>query len=136
MIGRLDVAILIACLGAAGVVAVPRHAKIEQQARLAEVAALASAASMSAELAHSRWLAAARPQTVTGRRGLVAVTHGYPSAASLSLMLAEAETAAFVNDGGTWRHASLPPGSACGVAYQPPAADALPPTIVSYTGDC
>lgn len=136
MIGRLDVAILIACLGTAGVVAVPRHARIAQEARLAEVTALASAASTSAELAHSRWLAAARPQTITGRRGLVAITHGYPSAASLSLMLAEAETAAFVNDGGVWRHAGLPAGSACGVAYQPPTVEAQPPTIISYTADC
>ena len=136
MIGRLDVAILIGCLGAGLVVAVPRHAQIGTQARVAEVAALASAASTSAELAHSRWLAAARPQTITGRRGLIAMTHGYPSAATLSLMLAEAETAAFVSDGGTWRHAGLPAGSACGVAYLPPAADAQPPKIISYTDDC
>lgn len=136
MISRLDVAILIACLGAVVVVAVPRHVQILRQARVSEVAALARGASTSAELAHSRWLATNRPQTVAGERGVVAITHGYPSAATLSLMLADAETAAFLYEGGVWRHASVPAGRSCGVAYQPPAAPGQAPIISDRTSGC
>ncbi|MDH4022017.1 MAG: hypothetical protein OEW88_10220 [Gammaproteobacteria bacterium] len=136
MISRLDAAILIGCLGMAVVVAVPRHAQMSTQSRVAEVAALARGASTAAQLAHSRWLAADRPPTIAGVRGVVAITHGYPSAATLSLMLANAETAAFQYDGGVWRHASVPAGTPCGVAYQPPAAAGQSPVISDQTSGC
>jgi hypothetical protein len=136
MISRLDVAILIGCLGAGVVVAVPRHAQISTEGRVAQVAALARGASTSAELAHSRWLAANRPPTIAGARGVVAITHGYPSAATLSLMLVDAETAAFRYEGGVWRHAGLPAGAHCGVSYQPPAAAGQLPVISDHTSGC
>ena len=136
MIGRLDIAILIGCLGIGVVVAVPRHAQVSTEARVAEVAALALGASTSAELAHARWLAASQPQTIAGARGVVAMTQGYPSAATLSLMLTDAETAAFRYDGGVWRHASLPAGTSCGVSYQPPVAAGQSPVISNETSGC
>lgn len=136
MISRLDAAILIACLGAGAVVAVPRHLQFSTQTRVAEVAALARGARTAAELAHSRWRAADRPATITGARGVVAITHGYPSAATLSLMLADAETAAFLYEGGVWRHAGLRAHRPCGVTYQPPAAAGLSPIISDYTSGC
>lgn len=136
MIGRLDVAILIGCLGAGVVVAVPRHAQISTQARVAQVAALARGASTSADLAHTRWLAANRPQTILGARGVVAITHGYPSAATLSLMLSDAETAAFRYEGGVWRHASLPAGTPCDVSYQPPVVAGQSPVVSDHTSGC
>jgi len=136
MPGRLDIAILIGCLGVGAVVAVPRHARISTEVRVADVKALARGAAMSAELAHVRWLAADQPQTIAGVRGAVAMTHGYPSAATLSLMLGDAETAAFRYEDGVWRHASAPAGAACGVSYQPPAAPGQSAVITDQTTGC
>jgi type II secretory pathway pseudopilin PulG len=136
MVGRLDIAVVVGCLGIVAVVAVPRHARISTEARVAEVKALARGASTSAELAHARWLAAAQPQTIAGVRGVVAMTHGYPSAATVSLMLSEAETGAFRYEDGAWHHASVPAGTPCGVTYQPPAAAGQPPVITDQTAGC
>lgn len=132
----MDVAILIGCLGMGVVVAVPRHAQISTQARVAEVTALARGASTAAELAHARWLAADQPPTIAGARGAVAITHGYPSAATLSLMLTDAETASFLHESGVWRHAGLRADRPCGISYQPPAAAGQLPIISAVTSGC
>lgn len=136
MISRVDVLVLIACLGAGAVVAVPRHFRLVTDARRAEVTALTRTATTAAQLAHSRWLAANRPPAIDGARGLVAMTHGYPSTATLPLMLAESETAPFQYDGGVWSHRGLRPDSPCGVAYFPPAVSGQNPAITPRTSGC
>lgn len=136
MISRLDIAILIACLGAVAVVAVPRHVQIATDVRLAEVTALARAATTAAQLGHSRWLAANQPPTIDGSRGMVAMTYGYPSVATLPLMLAVAETANFSYEGGVWRASSLDADRACGVSYQPPVAAGQNPAISTHLSGC
>jgi hypothetical protein len=136
MISRLDVAVLIAALCGGAVVAVPRHVQTATDARLAEVTALTRGAATAAQLGHSRWLAANQPPTIDGARGVVAMTYGYPSVATLPLMLAEAETATFIYDDGLWRHASLSADRPCGVAYQPPAAPGQNPAISPQTSGC
>lgn len=136
MISRLDVAILIAFLGAGAVVAVPRHARLATDMRRSEVTALTRATTTAAQLAHSRWLAANRPPTIEGARGVVAMTHGYPSAATLPMMLARSETGSFLYDGGVWRHGSRSADQPCGVTYQPPAAAGQNPAISAHTTGC
>ena len=78
--------------------------RLAKESRLDEVTALSRSAALAAQLAHARWLAADQPPTIDGPRGVVAMTYGYPSTATLPLMLAEAETASFVYSGGVWRH--------------------------------
>ena len=136
MITRLDVAVLIAALCAGAVVAVPRHVEMATDVRLAEVIALTRAATTAAQLGHSRWLAANQPPTIDGARGVVAMTYGYPSVATLPLMLAEVETASFIYDDGLWRHAGLGADRPCGVSYQPPAAPGQNPAISPQTSGC
>jgi hypothetical protein len=136
MIRRLDVAVLIACLGAAAVVAVPRHARIATDVRLAEVTALQRAATTAAQLAHARWLATNQPPTLDGARGVVAIAYGYPSVATLPMMLAEFEAEDFLYDRGVWRHASQPADKLCGVAYRPPVAPGQNPAISALTAGC
>jgi hypothetical protein len=136
MISRLNVAILIAVLGAGAVVAVPRHAGIATEARLAQVTVLSRSATTAAELGHSRWLAGNRPPVIEGARGVVAMTYGYPSAATLPLMLGDAETASFIYADGVWRHASAGSGKPCGVAYSPPATAGQNPAISPQTSGC
>jgi MSHA pilin protein MshA len=144
MVRRLDVALLIACLGAGAVVAVPRHSRYATEARVAEVNALSRASASAVQLAHTRWLAAGQPATIDGARGLVAMTQGYPSTATLPLMLAAAETAAFSYEDGVWRHrgprtATLPRSGIaqrCGVHYQPPAVAGQDPALAADTSGC
>ena len=136
MIARFDAAVLIACLAAGAVVAVPRHAQLAADVRMAEVTALARAVTTAAQLAHSRWLAANQPPTIDGPRGVVAITYGYPSAGTLPLMLAVAETATFAYDGGVWRASSLQVDRPCGVSYQPPVAAGQNPAISAHTSGC
>lgn len=116
--------------------AVPRHGQIATDTRLAQVTGLAGGARTAAQLAHSRWLAASQPATLEGARGVVAMTYGYPSVATLPLMLAEAETLPFSYDGGVWQHASLDATRPCGVSYQPPAAPGQNPAISARTSGC
>lgn len=136
MISRVDVLILIACLGAGTVVAVPRHARLTADSRIDEVTALTRSATMAAQLAHARWLAAGEPPILDGPRGVVAMTYGYPSAATLPLMLADAETSTFVYAAGVWQHGSLRGSRPCGVAYSPPAAPGQNPAINARTSGC
>ena len=136
MISRLDVAILIGVLCTGAVVAVPRHAQLAADVRRAEITALTRSARSAAQLAHSRWLAGSQPPTIEGARGVVAMTNGYPSVATLPLMLAEAETGTFVYANGVWRHASLGADRPCSVSYQPPAVPGQNPAISAQTSGC
>ena len=136
MISRLDVAVLIGCLCAGAVVAVPRHVQLATDLRLEQVTALTRGARTAAQLAHSRWLAERQPPTIEGARGVVAMSNGYPSAATLPLMLGAAETVTFIYDGGVWRNAGLSADKPCGVSYQPPAAPGQNPAISPLTSGC
>lgn len=136
MISRVDVLILIACLGAGTFVAVPRHVRLATEVRQDEVTALTRSATTAAQLAHARGLAESQPPTIDGPRGVVAMTYGYPSTATLPLMLAEAEMATFAYSGGVWHHRSLRAGRPCGAAYSPPAAPGQNPAINPRTSGC
>jgi type II secretory pathway pseudopilin PulG len=136
MIRRFDVLVLIACLGLATAVAVPRHVRLAEEARVAEVTALTRSASTAAQLAHSRWLAASQPPVIDGLRGVVAMTYGYPSAATLPLMLGDAELTTFTYRSGLWRHGDVRADSECGVSYSPPAAPGQNPSITPQTSGC
>jgi hypothetical protein len=135
MISRVDVVVVIACLAAGTFAAVPRHVRLAADARLDDVEALTRSATTAARLAHARWLAAGEPPTIEGPRGVVAMTHGYPSSATMPLTLAEAETATFVYGDGMWRHRAVP-DRACGVAYSPPAVAGQNPAVTSHTRGC
>lgn len=136
MISRVDVLILIAFLGVGTVVAVPRHVQLATESRVAEVTALGRSAVTAAQLAHSQWLAANQPPVIDGARGVVAMTYGYPSAATLPLMLGESETGSFVYRSGMWQHVGAADDSPCGVAYLPPAAPGQNPAVTPQTAGC
>ncbi|MDH5254725.1 MAG: hypothetical protein OEW72_02315 [Gammaproteobacteria bacterium] len=136
MIRRFDALVLIACLGAATFMAIPRHVRLASDSRLDEVTALTRSTVLAAQLAHARWLAANQPPTIDGPRGVVAMTYGYPSTATLPLMLAEAETSSFVYSDGMWRHRRPRGDRHCGVVYSPPAAPGQNPAITPQTSGC
>jgi hypothetical protein len=136
MLRHPDVAVLIACLLAGAVVAIPRHARLGADARVAEVSALAQGVGVAARLAHVRWRVTGQPPVLEGERGQVAMTNGYPSAATLALLLGAAETTGFVHEAGAWRHAGQRRAGNCGVLYQPPAVMGQEPVVRADTSGC
>jgi hypothetical protein len=133
---RMDIAIVIALLGGLVSVAVPRHLAVGRETAIAEVTSLARSAGTALRLAHVTWQAAGTPAAIDGARGIVAITHGYPSVATVPLMLSDAETQRFSYADGVWQHRSSQPGQRCGVAYVPPAAPDLEPALRALTEDC
>lgn len=134
---RLDIAILIAGLGIAAGLAVPRQGGMAREARRADVLALARGTGSVTELAHTRWLAAGEPSTLQGHRGMVAMSQdGYPSSATLPLLFDEAELASFAYAGGAWQHREVSAGRYCGVLYTPPAAPGGEVRIVTRLDGC
>lgn len=133
---RLDIAILISALGIAAGLAVPRQGEMARDARRNQVVALARGAESVAELAHTRWLAAGEPSTLQGQRGLVAMTDGYPSRATLPLLFDESELLPFAYAGGAWQHREVSTGRYCGVLYTPPEKPGDEVRIVSRLDGC
>jgi len=134
---RLDILILIAGLGLAAGLAVPRQGDLARESRRTEVLALARGAASATELAHTRWLAAGEPATLQGHRGTVAMSEaGYPSAGTLPLLFDAAELIPFAYAGGAWQHREVSAGRYCGVIYTPPAAPGSQVRIVTHLDGC
>jgi hypothetical protein len=133
---RFDIIIVIAGLAVAAGFAVPRHAGLAREARRAEVESLARSARNIARLAHINWLAAGSPATLEGTRGVVAISNGYPSRATLPLLLSAAEVLPFAYGGGAWQHREVPAGRYCGVLYAPPSAPGATPSITARLDGC
>lgn len=134
--GRMDLILLIAGLGIAAGLAVPRQDELTREARRTEVLALARGVASVSELAHTRWLAAGEPATLPGARGVVAMHQGYPSRATLPLLFAEAELLPFGYAGGAWQHREVPAGRYCGVFYGPPEQPGAPARITTRLDGC
>ncbi len=133
---RLDVAVLVAVLVLAGVIAVPRHVNLARDARQAEVGALHQSIGSAAELAHSLWVSSGEPAAMPGARGMVAMVNGYPSVATLPLMLEPPEAESFDYVRGRWQHLEVAENRSCGVIYTPPAALGEVPTIQAALDGC
>lgn len=132
----LDIGVLLACVALAAVVALPRHVQLTADARRADVEGLAHRAELAAERAHELWERAGRPPTVEGRRGRVAMIHGYPSTGTLALMLSEPEQSAFLHGRGLWQHAEVDAASPCGISYLPPGRPGSRPVIAMRLDGC
>jgi hypothetical protein len=134
-ISRVDIGVVIACLALAAGFAIPRDNQMSQEARRAAVQALAQNTASSLALVHTRWESNGRPGAVDSGQGDVAMVNGYPSIATLPLLLTPAETAGFAYRQGSWQHRETS-GANCGVTYSPPAAADGPPRLRIATEGC
>lgn len=135
-IGRLDLVLAVAVLGALAAVAVPRQQDLTARSRLTEVQALADSLRSAAQLGHSLWQAQGRPASIETVGGRVRMVNGYPAAADLARLLEAPETMAFTHAGGAWRHRDDRGDALCGVGYAPPAAAAGAPSVRLHTAGC
>ena len=136
-LGRVDVFVAIACLGALAAVALPGQREVTAETRRMETAALASSLHSAAALGHSLWRARGAPEMLeierNGTMVRVAMLNGYPTAASLPLLLEAPETTGFSQVGGAWRHGGT---AACAVSYAPPRFMGNRPEISTDTSGC
>jgi hypothetical protein len=136
VIGYVDVAVLTVALALAAMVALPRHTQLTREVRRAQVDELATAVKGAARLGHELWRTSGKPDRVTSPRGTVRIEHGYPVAADLGQLLEEPEAMAFRAGEGSWQLLDVPADRACGVSYEPPAADKQPPIVRVHPDGC
>ncbi len=135
-IGRLDVALVVACLGMLAAVAVPRQQNLTAETHRAEVSALADSIRSAAHFGHTLWQARGRPASVDLGRRHIGIVNGYPAAADLALLLEQPEVMAFRHAGGTWQHRDRGAGEPCGVSYAPPRPGAREPNVRLRVSGC
>jgi len=135
-IGRLDLVVVVTCLGALAAVAVPRQRDVTAETRRTEISALADSIRGAARFGHSLWQAGGAPEVLEAEHGRVAIVNGYPAADDLALLLEEPETMAFTHAGGAWQHRGLGPDRPCGVSYAPPARPGKAPDVRLILAGC
>ena len=131
--GRVDLAIVIACFGLVLGLALPSQSELAHDARRQAVHALARNTDTALELTRRRWEEAGRPVTVDGAQGPVAVVNGAPSVATLPLIVTPAESAGFSYDNGHW---TLDGVKDCSLSYAPPARDGQDPLLTVTIYGC
>ena len=138
----IELVVVVTILGILAAFAVPRFASLEGQARLASTQALAGSVRSGAALAHALWLAQGDPAstTVTMEGQPIAMTFGYPNAASIEATLVEYSGFELTSAGGaavfTKKAQSGETIANCFVTYTPPPAANEAPQIVATTGGC
>jgi MSHA pilin protein MshA len=143
----IELVVVIVILGILAAFAVPRFARLDQQARTASLRALEGSLGSSSALAHSLWLTAgSNPATVDMEGTTIAMTNGYPGRAAIANTLA----GNIVDAGGTtpgrftttnvgttevqFRMIGSTTPATCMVSYTEAAANGQPVITVSSAG--
>jgi MSHA pilin protein MshA len=137
----IELVVVITILGILAAFAVPRFASLEGQARTAATQSIGGSVRSGAALAHALWLAQGNPASVsvTMEGNAIAISNGYPDAATIASTLAENPPSGFLVTAGattTFTKASSS-GVAianCLVTYTPAAANSAPGVVATTTG--
>ncbi len=132
--GRLDAVLALLALALLATMAIPSHQGATTGARRQEVRAVAGSLEGAARFAHSIWQAQGAPTELRVRRGRVVMTHGYPAASSIALLLEESELMGFSVAAGTLQHRDA--RAACGVRYEPATQPGLEPAVTLVLDGC
>ena len=139
----IELVVVITILGILAAFAVPRFARLENQARLAATQALAGSVRSGASLAHALWLAQGNPASVTvSMEGTnITMVNGYPNSGFIDDTLVDYTGFALTAPGaGVARFTKTAPnGTAianCFVNYTQAAAANTAPVVASTTGGC
>jgi MSHA pilin protein MshA len=137
----IELVVVITILGILAAFAVPRFARLENQARLAATQALAGSVRSGASLAHALWLAQGDPAsvTVTMEGTNITMANGYPNAAFIDDTLVDYTGFALTTPGAVARFTKTAqngtPIANCFVDYTPAPANGAP-VVASTTGGC
>jgi MSHA pilin protein MshA len=129
----IELVVVITILGILAAFAIPRFTSLEREARVAATQALGGSVRSGAALAHAMWLATgANPVSMEGTT--VAITNGYPTAASIQSVLSDATGFSFA--AGVWTKDGSATPANCSVTYTAPAAAGTSPTIAVDVSAC
>lgn len=130
----IELVVVIVILGILAAFAVPRFARLDQQARIAAVRSLEGTLRSSATLARSLQITSGAA-TVNMEGQVIQFTNGYPNLATIDNTLAPGTIAnvpgrwAYNQTTGVFSLVGAPNPANCAVTYAPPAAVNQPPTI-------
>ncbi len=137
----IELVVVITILGILAAFAVPRFASLEKQARGAATQSIAGSVRSGAALAHALWLAQGDPSSVsvTMEGNVIAISNGYPDAATIANTLSESPPAGFLVTPGasTTFSKTSSAGTAianCLVTYSPAAVNGAPGVVTDVTG--
>ena len=131
----IELVVVIVILGVLAAFAVPRFMGLETQARISAVQGFGGAVRSAAALAHSTQLASniAPNTSITVNGATVAMSNGYPTRASLPLLLEDTTGFTYDATNGVYsKDGATTPGS-CSVTYTASTGAGLAPTIAVAT---
>jgi MSHA pilin protein MshA len=137
----IELVVVITILGILAAFAVPRFARLENQARLAATQALAGSVRSGASLAHALWLAQGNPASVlVSMEGQnIAMVNGYPTVAAIEFTIVDTTGFALSTVGGFRRFTKTTPAGTpianCYAVYEPAPVNGAP-RITTTTGGC
>jgi MSHA pilin protein MshA len=131
----IELVVVIVILGILAAFAVPRFMGLEDKARTATLTSMQGTLLSAASMAYGVWEATGAggaTVTIPGIAAPVALTNGYPTAASIqNLLQSTVGAAGFTVVGGVWTVTSAPTPANCTFTYNPSAAAGAPPTITA-----
>ena len=133
----IELVVVIVILGILAAFAVPRFMGLEDKARIATMTSMEGTLQSAATMAYGVWEATGaggNTVAIPGIAGTIALTNGYPTAASIQQLLQTTPAAAgFTVAGGVWRVTAAPTPANCTFTYNASAAAGAPPTITAIT---
>ncbi len=133
---RVDMVIMVTCAAMLAAVAVPRFTSVSQEYRYGQTVILSNSVENAARQANALWRANGKPSKLRLDSGVVDMINGYPSVATLSVLVEADELSSFDFNDGSWQHTAVSRRQLCGVSYWPPARSGDFPVIRSHLSDC
>ena len=138
----IELVVVIVILGILAAFAVPRFMGLEGRARVATLNSMQGTLLSAATMAYGVWEATGTggPNVIIPGVGNVAVVNGYPTTASIQLLLQQTpQLAGFTVVGGAWRVTSAVTPTQCFFTYVNSAGPGQAPTVntpLPTTGGC
>ena len=136
----IELVVVIVILGVLAAFAVPRFMGLEAQARISAVTSLAGSIKSAAALAHSTQIASGLgpAASITVNNVTVAMANGYPTRASLPLVLEDTTGFTYTAATGLYTKDGATTPASCSATYNPPtnAGDSITVTITTSSTAC
>lgn len=133
----IELVVVIVILGILAGFAVPRFMGLETQARVSSVRALEGTLRSASAMAHGVWLASGSPATITVDGASVAITNGYPTAASIASVIDPSivgtEPGKFTLTAGAFTLNGATSTTNCRVTYNTAVANRPPAIVALFT---
>lgn len=129
----IELVVVIVILGILAAFAVPKMMGLEGQARASTVNSMSGSLRSAATMAYGVWVASGvGGNSVTINGTPIALAFGYPTAASIPLLIQD--ITGFTIVAGTWTKKGATVPATCELIYTPAASATAPPVVTLNTG--